>query len=63
MPPFTCRKAGQSALLRKLTVPFEPSDYVAVAEIGAANDVVLASVPHQLEDDYCRGSISGFSKA
>lgn len=50
--PFTCRKAGQSAFLRELVVPFARSGYVALFEIEDATNVVVLAVRHQLEDDY-----------
>jgi plasmid stabilization system protein ParE len=50
--PFTCRKAGQSAFLRELVIPFGRSGYVALVEIESATDVVVVAVRHQLEDDY-----------
>ncbi len=50
--PFTCRKAGDSPLLRELIVPFGRSGYVALFEIEGPGDVVVIAVRHQLEDDY-----------
>ena len=50
--PFTCRKAGQSPFLRELIIPFGRSGYVALFEIVDANNVEVAAVRHQLEDDY-----------
>jgi len=50
--PFTCRKAGRSAFLRELIIPFGRSGYVAFFEIEAAREVVVVAVRHQLEDDY-----------
>jgi plasmid stabilization system protein ParE len=50
--PFTCRKAGQSPLLRELIIPFGRTGYVALFEIEGAADVVITAVRHQLEDDY-----------
>jgi plasmid stabilization system protein ParE len=50
--PFTCRKAGQSAFLRELIIPFGRSGYVALVEVESATDVVVLAVRHQLEDDY-----------
>lgn len=50
--PFTCRKAGQSAFLRELIIPFGRSGYVALVDIESATDVVVIAVRHQLEDDY-----------
>lgn len=50
-PPFTCRKAGPSAFLRELIIPFGHSGYVALFEIEGPTDVVIAAIRHQLEDD------------
>lgn len=50
--PFTCRKAGASPFLRELIIPFGRSGYVALFEIVDPNEVVIAAVRHQLEDDY-----------
>lgn len=50
--PFTCRKAGRSAFLRELVIPFGRSGYVALFEIEDASTVVVVAVRHQLEDDY-----------
>ena len=50
--PFTCRKAGSSNWLRELIVPFGRSGYVALFEITGPDEVVIAAVRHQLEDDY-----------
>ena len=50
--PFTCRKAGQSAFLRELIIPFGRAGYVALFEIEDASNVVVLAVRHQLEDDY-----------
>ncbi|WP_374664459.1 type II toxin-antitoxin system RelE/ParE family toxin [Ramlibacter sp.] len=50
--PFTCRKAGHSAFLRELIIPFGRSGYVALFEIEDAESVVVVAVRHQLEDDY-----------
>ena len=50
--PFTCRKAGQSPFLRELIIPFGRSGYVALFEIVADTEVVVAAVRHQLEDDF-----------
>ncbi|WP_114970141.1 type II toxin-antitoxin system RelE/ParE family toxin [Rhodoferax ferrireducens] len=49
--PFTCRKAGQSPFLRELLIPFGRSGYVALFEIVDAENVVVAAVRHQREDD------------
>lgn len=50
--PFTCRKAGQSPFLRELLIPFGRSGYVALFEIVDGENVVVAAVRHQREDDY-----------
>ena len=50
--PFTCRKAGQSPLLRELIIPFGRSGYVALFEIASPTEVVVVAVRHQREDDY-----------
>lgn len=50
--PFTCRKVGDSPFLRELIVPFGRSGYIALFEIEAAAEVIVAAVRHQLEDDY-----------
>jgi len=50
--PFTCRKAGDSPFLRELVIPFGATGYVALFEIANAQDVVVAAVRHQREDDY-----------
>ncbi len=50
--PFTCRKAGSSPFLRELVIPFGRSGYVALFEIADSDNVVIAAVRQQLEDDY-----------
>lgn len=50
--PFTCRKAAQSPFLRELIVPFGKSGYVTLFEIVGPSDVVVATVRHQVEEDY-----------
>ena len=50
--PFTCRKVGTSPFLRELIIPFGRSGYVALFEIIDHENVVVAAVRHQLEDDY-----------
>ena len=50
--PFTCRKAGQSPILRELISPFGRSGCVALFEVVGTAEVVVAAVRHQLEDDY-----------
>lgn len=50
--PFTCRKHGDSSFLRELVIPFGRTGYVALFEILAHDQVVIAAVRHQREDDY-----------
>nr|WP_295770961.1 type II toxin-antitoxin system RelE/ParE family toxin [Rhodoferax sp.] len=50
--PFIYRKAGDSAFLRELIIPFGHSGYVALFEIEGADAVNILAVRHQLEDDY-----------
>ena len=50
--PFVCRKAGSSAFLRELLIPFGSTGYVALFEIEDAATVTILAVRHQLEDDY-----------
>lgn len=50
--PFTCRKAGRSAFLRELIIPFGRAGYVALFEIEDSEHVTVVAVRHQLEDDY-----------
>lgn len=50
--PFIYRKAGESAFLRELLVPFGHTGYVVLYEIVDAQTVDMLAVRHQLEDDY-----------
>jgi plasmid stabilization system protein ParE len=50
--PFIYRKAGTSAFLRELLIPFGSSGYVALFEVEDAATVTILAVRHQLEDDY-----------
>ena len=50
--PFSFRKASASPFLRELVIPFGRSGYVALFEIVDNQNVVVAAVRHQLEDDY-----------
>lgn len=50
--PFIYRKAGDSAFVRELIMPFGNGGYVALFEIAGANTVNILAVRHQLEDDY-----------
>lgn len=50
--PYTCRKAGANPFLRELVISFATKGYVALFEIIDAQEVVIAAVRHQREDDY-----------
>ena len=50
--PFSCRKAGASALVRELIINFGRSGYVALFEIRGGQKVVIGAVRHQYESDY-----------
>ncbi len=50
--PFTCRKAGDSPFLRELLLPFGAGGYVALFEIASEQEVIVAAVRHQREQDY-----------
>lgn len=50
--PFIYRKAGESAFVRELIIPFGHSGYVALFEVEGADSVNILAVRHQLEDDY-----------
>jgi plasmid stabilization system protein ParE len=50
--PFSCRKAGASAFLRELIIPFGGSGYVAMFEVRDSRHVIVGAVRHQREDDY-----------
>ncbi|QTN27043.1 type II toxin-antitoxin system RelE/ParE family toxin [Rhodoferax sp. AJA081-3] len=50
--PFIYRKAGDSAFVRELIIPFGHSGFVALFEIAGAETVNILAVRHQLEDDY-----------
>ena len=50
--PFSCRKAGESALLRELVIPFAGAGYVALFSIDDQRTVTVAAIRHQREDDY-----------
>jgi plasmid stabilization system protein ParE len=50
--PFTCRKAGPGPFVRELVIPFGRSGYVALFDIQGSEDVVIAAVRHQREEDY-----------
>jgi plasmid stabilization system protein ParE len=50
--PFTFRKAGDSPFLRELVISFGATGYVALFEVIDEQEVVIAAVRHQREDDY-----------
>lgn len=50
--PFSCRKVGTSPFLRELVIPFGRTGYVALFDILDHENIVVAAVRHQLEDDY-----------
>ena len=50
--PFTCRKAGDSPFLRELIISFGATGDVALFEILNEQEVGIAAVRHQREDDY-----------
>lgn len=50
--PFACRKAGTSAFVRELIVPFGHTGYVLLFEIVDSTTVIIGAVRHQREDDY-----------
>lgn len=50
--PYTCRKAGDNPLERELVIPFGGSGYVALFEILGEQEVAVAAIRHQREDDY-----------
>ena len=50
--PFSCRKAGESALVRELVIQFDGAGYVALFSIDDERTVTIASIRHQREDDY-----------
>ena len=50
--PFACRKAGSSAFLRELIIPFGRTGYVALFEIVDSHTVIIGAIRHQREDDY-----------
>ena len=49
---FSCRKAGESALVRELLISFGGAGYVALFSIDGDRTVTVASIRHQREDDY-----------
>lgn len=50
--PFIYRKAGDSAFVRELIIPFGHAGYVALFEIEGASTVNILAMRHQREDDY-----------
>ena len=50
--PFACRKAGNSAFIRELIIPFGRTGYVALFEIVDNSTVIIGAIRHQREDDY-----------
>ena len=50
--PFSCRKAGDSPMLRELLIPFGSAGYVALFEIDGPATVTILAVGHQREDNY-----------
>ena len=50
--PFLCRKAGSSAFIRELVIPFGNTGYIALFEIVDSNTVIIGAIRHQREDDY-----------
>ncbi len=50
--PFTCRIADADRLERELIIPFGASGYVALFRIINDQEVVIAAIRHQREDDY-----------
>jgi plasmid stabilization system protein ParE len=49
--PFTCRKTGPSSFVRELVIALDRSGCVAFFEIVDTDDVVVAAVRCQLEED------------
>ncbi len=50
--PLACRKAGHSAFVRELVIPFGNAGYVALFEVVDKHTVIIGAVRHQREDDY-----------
>jgi plasmid stabilization system protein ParE len=50
--PYTCRIAHSNPLERELIIPFGGSGFVALFEIISDNEVAVAALRHQREDDY-----------
>jgi len=50
--PFTCRKSIDNPFVRELVIPFGHTGYVALFEIVSSDQVVIAAIRQQREDDY-----------
>lgn len=50
--PFSCRKGGESALVRELVIPFGGAGHVAWFSIDDVRTVTVVAIRHQREDDY-----------
>lgn len=50
--PFSCRKVGESGLVRELVIPFGATGFVALFEIVDAGTVIVGAVRHQRESDF-----------
>lgn len=50
--PYTCRKVSSNPYERELIIPFGGSGYVALFEIIGDDEVLVAALRHQREDDY-----------
>ena len=50
--PYTCRKVSSNPFERELIIPFGGSGYVALFEIIGDDEVLVATLRHQREDDY-----------
>ena len=50
--PYTCRKVSSNPFERELIIPFGGSGYVALFEIIGDDEVLVAALRHQREDDY-----------
>ena len=50
--PFSCRKAGDSAFVCELVIPFGHTGYVALFEICDHQRVIVGAIRHQRESDY-----------
>ena len=49
--PYTCRKVSSNPFERELIIPFGGSGYVALFEIIGDDEVLVAALRHQREDD------------